>query len=131
MGPLAPFRQPRAGDRLSPPMLRFLLRLFGRGRATRELPPESDRRPATSELPGGVPVTDARGSVVVRLWRAGPLVVLATSERAAAEAFASLAAHPDHAVREQARTALTEWRRDHPAPPDPRGSSVSAAELMQ
>lgn len=139
-------------------MLRFLLRLFGRGTPTatpqttaQESPPVAAPRPPTRkpaapqpEATEGAPITGGGGSVVVRLWRAGPFVVLGTSREAAAEALSTLSHHADAAVREEAERALARWpegdtadRRDS-APPVPsggpthsRGSRRSAAELMQ
>jgi hypothetical protein len=140
-------------------MFRFLRRLFGRGkrpvtarpeapaiaqRATpRERPASRAASPVPSERSEGAPITGAGGSVVVRLWRAGPFVVLGTSAAAAAEAFSTLSHHPDAAVRSEAERALARWpegeaieRRTPTAAPSgepahSRGSRRSAAELMQ
>ncbi|HKI96817.1 MAG TPA: hypothetical protein VJ992_16120 [Gemmatimonadales bacterium] len=139
-------------------MFRFLRRLFGRGK--RPVTPQAEapavaqrvtpharpasRAPSPSPSEGveGAPITGAGGSVVVRLWRAGPFVVLGTSAAAAAEAFATLSHHPDAGVRNEAERALARWpegeaiERRAPAAPSggpahSRGSRRSAAELMQ
>jgi len=139
-------------------MIRFLRRLFGRGKrpvtaraearvvAQRGTPRERPASRAASPLPSeeveGAPITGAGGSVVVRLWRAGPFVVLGTSAAAAAEAFSTLSHHSDAAVRSEAARALAHWpegeaiERRAPAAPSGGpahscGSRRSAAELMQ